>query len=210
MAVRAADMIPNYEEVVLELSLLYPEEFKNAHTGNAHTEDFIRIVAWEIYHKYDMKIGLNGKRGNPLDISDDALNYYGEGAGKTQHGVACNVIDVIRAAGSPAAKPTWIVFTDPQEASGAWVQPQDPFNNVVTPPTPVPPSKPEYAGDDVYNAISKQLDADYKKAGQALDDRCGCWFGRVDYSHYMDGLSVEAAIAKHRPEWLQALGIPNG
>jgi len=204
---KAANMIPNYEETVRELSLLYPDEFKNAHTGNAHTEDFIRIVAWELY-KLDIRFGLNGKRGNPNDISDDVVNYLGEGVGHTPEGTACNVIDVIKAAGSPQASVTWQVFSDPQDASGAWVVPTDPFNGEE--PIPTPPSTPGYAGDDVYNAISKQLDADYKKAGQILDDRCGCWFGRVDYDIYVTGMTVQASIEKHRPEWLEALGIPNG
>lgn len=78
---------------------------------------------------------------------------------------------------------------------------------VVPPVTPPAPVKPPYLGDAYYNQVSAVLDADYREAGQSLNAGSGCWFGRVDYEIYVEGLTPDAAIAKHRPEWRSALGL---
>jgi hypothetical protein len=49
---------------------------------------------------------------------------------------------------------------------------------------------------------------DYRRAGRpGLDDNCGCWIARTDYDIYVGGMTVQASIEKHRPEWCAALGI---
>ena len=105
---------PNYEAEVVRLKNQHPTEWANAHTGNAHTEDFVRIVA-EYLHELDPNVGLNGKRGNPNDISDDALNILDpiDGPGRTPDGERCWVVDFIASAGSPNASVTWQPFSDP-------------------------------------------------------------------------------------------------
>ena len=128
-------MIPNLTYVVEQTKADYPEAWKAAHMGGPHTEDFIKICAARM-HAIDPRFGLNGKRGNPADLSDDAVNVIGEGPGRTPQGVPCQVIDVIGSAGSANAYPTWQPFSNPQDASGAWVQPGDA-------PAPEPEPEPE-------------------------------------------------------------------
>lgn len=131
-------MIPNLIDLVRQTAVDYPEAWANAHTGNANTEDFIRILAARAHAMYP-QFGLNGKRGNPNDLSDDALNYVGEGGGRTPDGLPCSVIDVISAAGSPSAAPAWQVFSNPPEANGAWVRPADDAEVPEPEPEPEPP-----------------------------------------------------------------------
>jgi len=127
--------VPNMLAEVERCKRKFPQAWADAHTGNANTEGFIRILAADL-HLVDAKFGLNGKRGNPNDISDDAINYFGEGPGHdpTHGNTPVTVIDVIGAAGSPAAVPQWAVIDQP--GPGAWVKPMP---VVVNPPTPEPP-----------------------------------------------------------------------
>lgn len=102
-----------------------------------------------------------------------------------------------------------------------WHNPPVPqFGSVASPipqPTPVPPapSKPLYpsyedlGGDAGGIKITRLLEADYMRAGmRGLDGECGAWQQRVSYD-FLTGKckTVEEAIAKHREEWCQALGI---
>lgn len=144
----------------------FPEAWKNAHTGNEHTEDFIRLLAADC-HAADPRYGLNGKRGNANDISDDALNFVGAGPGHTPDGRPCTVVDVIVAAGSPAAQPGWNPIPDPVGSSGAWVQPST--------VDPVPgdgdsggtPSKPiEFPPRDLELEALLTLDIRYQDGGR--------------------------------------------
>jgi len=206
-------MIPNMLAEVEKCKKKFPQAWADAHTGNAHTEDFIRILASDL-HLIDPKFGLNGKRGVPSDLSDDALNYLchaSESTGRTPEGLPCVVIDVIGSAGTSAAYPTWQVFAQAPEANGAWVKPMP----VVNPPTPQPPTPtyPSYealGGDEGGKKITRQLEADYRRAGKpGLDGDCGAWQQRVSYD-FLTGIcaTVEESITKHRAEWCAALGIP--
>ncbi len=84
------------------------------------------------------------------------------------------------------------------------------------PPTPLPsqpsgyPSYEECGGDAAGAAISRQLEADYKRAGRAgLDGDSGLWHQRVCYDLLTRKVpTVQEAIAKHRKAWCDALGIP--
>lgn len=137
-------MIPNKLGRVEDLKNRNPEAWKNAHTGNANTEDFVRQLAAEL-HAEDPKWGLVGKRGNPADISDDALCYFGEGVGHdpTHNNTPITVVDFIAAAGSAAARPAWQVFTDPVTDAGpaAWVAPGSATPVPGPMPTPAPSPK---------------------------------------------------------------------
>lgn len=130
--------IPNCESVVARLAAAFPDEWRAAHTGGPDTEAFIRRLAYELHTTVDKRFGLNGKRGNPNDISDDALNFRGEGPGNdpTNGNSPITVIDVIAAAGSPDARPSWQVF-DTLPGPGAWVKPQ-PVGSATPVPVPTP------------------------------------------------------------------------
>lgn len=138
-------MIPNYLADVEQAKRDYPEAWAQAHTGGPRTEEFIRLLAARLHAK-DARFGLNGKRGNPADISDDVLNFKGEGPGHdpTDGHRPITVIDVIAAAGSPEARPVWQVFSD-LPGPGAWVQPAllpAPAPMPVPPPAPAPTPTP--------------------------------------------------------------------
>ena len=200
-------MIPNMLAEVERCQADYPQAWTDAHTGNSQSEDFIKLLAQHL-HALDVKFGLNGKRGNPSDLSDDALNYLcaaSESTGRTPEGLPCVVIDVIGAAGSTGAYPTWQVFSVAPEANGAWVQPGPVVP--VPPPVPSPPVMPPYPGDPVFDEIGVVLFGDYAQAGQSPNVGMGRWFGRTVYD-YLAGMPVADSIAKHRAEWRAALGLP--
>jgi len=189
--------IPNMLAEVERCKRKFPEAWKDAHTGNAHTEDFIRILASDL-HLIDARFGLNGKRGDPNDISDDAINYIGEGPGHDPvTGMPVTVFDVIRGAGGPNPQPSWDAINRP--GPGAWVKPK---------PVLVPrPTLPPYPGDEVFDQIGVVLFADYALAGQPPNPGMGRWFGRTVYD-YLAGMPMADSITKHRAEWRAALGLP--
>lgn len=160
--------VPNMLAHVESCKAKFPEAWKNAHTGNPNTEDFVRLVAADC-HAADPRFGLNGKRGNPNDISDDCLNFIGAGPGKTPDGVPCTVIDFIQAAGSPDAKPVWNPQSDPEGSSGAWVAPasvdpipgDDPGNSGSTPGKPI-----EFPPRDLELEALLTLDVRYQEGGR--------------------------------------------
>jgi len=196
-------VIPNYQHIVEQVKLAHPQAWKDAHTGNVGTEDFIRLVAAEI-HARDARCGLNGKRGDPKDISDDALNFYGEGTDydPTRNHAPCTVIDVIAGAGSPSAAPAWQVVSNPNAPSAAaWVAPSP-----VNPPPPAP-TLPPYPGDPVFDEIGNALFYDYALAAQPPNPGMGRWFSRTVYD-YLAGMPMADSITKHRAEWRAALGLP--
>ena len=50
--------IPNCLHIVTDLRDRFPDEWRNAHTGNARTEDFIRRLAWVLHSTVDARFGL--------------------------------------------------------------------------------------------------------------------------------------------------------
>ena len=79
------------------------------------------------------------------------------------------------------------------------------------PPSPPPPVGKPYPGDEVWDMVGAQLIADYRLAGRVLDAQSGRWFGRTIWDATNgDGtkvLTIPDSIAKHRAEWLAALGM---
>lgn len=189
-------MIPNLLSEVEACKREYPEAWQHAHTGSARTEEFIRLLAARC-HAISPRFGLNGKRGNPDDISDDCLNFKGEGPGHdpTNGNTPVTVIDVIGSAGSPAAYPTWQVFTN-LPGPGAWVKPS----------AAAQPPSTSYPGDETFDQIGAILWADYAEAGRVPDAAVGRWFGRTVFD-YIAGMSMSDSIKKHRAEWRAALGL---
>jgi hypothetical protein len=218
--------IPNLLHEVEAARQKYPEAWKNAHTGNAQTEDFNRLLARDVRAKYGDNWGMNGKRGNPNDLSDDVLAYSGEGTAiDVVNGGPMEIIDVIGGAGGPNPVPTWNVGPGGPGDKGTVVKvftvPGDPG---TTPPPTTDPCKackdelatlkansvPKvgYPGDHVWDQFGAVYLADVQRAGQTLNAQSFRWAGRTIHDDYMEGLSLEASIAKHRVEWCQALGIP--
>lgn len=211
--------IPNHIDVVRRLKAEYPAEWSAAHRGGPRTEDFVRRLAWEL-HKIDPRWGLNGKRGNPNDLSDDCVNYDGEASGgdydPTRGNAPVTVVDFIAAAPSgptgPDGTPAWSHPLTP--AAAAWVKPKPVAGGgtVGGGGTPIEPPKPAhkpYPGDAYYvNSIGAVLEADYAEAGQTLNAGSATWFGRVDYDHFVGGMTMDDSVKKHRAEWRAALGLP--
>ena len=139
--------IPNCERIIRDLAAQYPDEWRKAHNpsgGGPETEAFIRRVAWVLYSTVSPRFGLNGKRGNYNDISDDVVNWLGEGPGTDPAtGQPVTVIDVIAGAGGPDPKVYWGLIDSP--GPGGWVKPEpvgDSSSGGGGTPLPAPPSTP--------------------------------------------------------------------
>lgn len=128
--------IPNCQHIVERLSREFPDEWRKAHNpsgGGPETEAFIRRLAYVLHTTVSPNFGLNAKRGNYNDLSDDVVNWIGEGPGHDpKTGSPVTVIDVIGGAGGPDPRPMWMPFSD-LPGPGGWVKPE-PVAGVVTPP----------------------------------------------------------------------------
>jgi hypothetical protein len=145
--------VPNHRDDVAAAAARYPDAWRHAHTGDARTEEFIRLLARDL-HAINPRFGLNGKRGNPNDISDDALCYRGEGDqfDPTNGNAPVSVIDVIVGAGGPSPAPGWGTFPGNVHAA-AWVQPE-PVAEPVPAPTPTPAPVPPPIDTELHNRIA--------------------------------------------------------
>lgn len=149
--------IPNCQHIVAQLAAQYPDEWRKAHNpsgGGPETEAFIRRLAYVLHTTVDARWGLNGKRGSPNDISDDALNWRGEGPGHdpTNGNQPITVVDVIAGAGGPNPQPSWQVF-DTLPGPGAWVKPEPVGSGSGGGGTP-PPTPPQPTAQDLLSAIT--------------------------------------------------------
>lgn len=153
--------VPNCLDVVQRVAAEYPQEFREAHTGGPNTEKFIRRLAWVLYSQ-DKRWGLNGKRGDYNTISQDALNYFGEGPGTDpKTGSPITVVDVIGGAGGPNPQPSWQVFSD-LPGPGGWIKPEPVGSGSADGGTPSPTS-PQPTGPDL-----KKLQESVDKLAVAL------------------------------------------
>lgn len=203
-------MIPNYENIVVQTRNDYPRAWQHCHiAGDPEAWDFIILVSKRIY-ALDTRFGLNGKRGNPEDLSWDALNWIGTATDPP------NVIDVVLGAGGTNPQPTWGITN----TTGAYVNPTTKntyydygsgggTNPKPEPPKPKLPSYEELGGDASGVKVGNYLFHDYARAGSTGDPGMGVWFNRVMYDA-ISGIekSYDDSIAKHRPGWCQGLGIP--
>jgi hypothetical protein len=208
--------VPNMLAEVERLKTKFPQAWKDAHTNNANTEGFIKLLAAHL-HAINPAFGLNGKRGNPQDISDDAINFKGEGADfdPTDGDAPRTVIDVIGGAGGPNPFPTWAIVTKADAPVGAaWVKPGvPPITPTVTPtlpPTPPPPKFPPYPADEsVFDAVGAALFADFSEAHQTPNPQMLRFAFRVAYGWLTkEPADLNAALAKTRKEWRALLGLP--
>lgn len=126
--------------------------------------------------------------------------------------------DFVKGAGAVGATLRWGPDPEPYykhedgwDAHGDWSD-----EGPIPPTPPPPPAKPVYptyeelGGDSGGVAITRQLEADYIRAGRpGLDGGCGAWQQRVSYDFLTGKIkTVDASIAAHRKEWCDALGIP--
>jgi hypothetical protein len=197
-------MIPNYLEDVKQAAKDYPAQWSHAHVdGHPGKHDFILLLAARL-HKKDPRVGCNGKRGNPLDLSMDALNVLDDedGPGRTPAGKRCWVVDVIGGAGGSNPTPIWNAFSDPQASSGAWVAPK-----IASLPTPQYPPYPPNESD--VDGAGVALFADFGMSGQPPNPQMFRFAFRVAYSWLTQEVpDLPASVAKHRKEWRAILGLP--
>jgi len=204
-------VIPDYKADVEAAAKRYPEAFSHAHVdGDPRRWDFIRLLAFDLYAK-DKNIGLNGKRGNPNDLSMDALNYLDQidGPGRTPEGLRCWVVDVIGGAGGPNPVPQWGVQHDPVASSGAWVKPGTAPGPV---PIPVPPPVgfPYPDENTTVKAYQDRVRKAYNDAGRPFPDPNDSdafrWFSRYGFDCKTQ---PEPDVAnKQIADLRKALGLP--
>ena len=214
----------DYQGEVAAIAKKYPEAWKNAHTGGPGTEDFIRLLASHLFVLSGELVGLNGKRGNPDDISDDALAVYDVNGDVTDRtGKKMFIVDCIGGAGGPNPTPQWGSVGGP--SPGAWVKPA-PQGGVVVPP-PVKPfcpditvhskplcpdvkahdPKPVYPKDEsVWDEVFERLQADMRKKGQELNPQSARWAARTMYRTLVQGMEFKESVAKSEREWREILG----
>lgn len=131
----------------------YPEDWARAHNGTPAGNVYIRRVAWAVSQQIpQINCGLNGKRGNINDLSQDILAFPNAtgctDAGGTYAGLELH--DIIIAAGStdPNNPPRlgWgdaTADTITGGSQGAWVAPMSIGVPVpVPPPVTIPPFPP--------------------------------------------------------------------
>lgn len=218
-AATASAQVPNEKARIEQLARDNPNTFNCAHTPAACGRNFVKLVACKLNPEPSLgRWGLNGKRGNPKDLSYDALNWKGDGPGQDSFDPQNNpvtVVDFIQGAGASGASVSWTVFTDPVASSGAWVRPtckgdvpaDEVAPPIVCPVCPPPPVKPSYPGDVHGRTLGDVLWADYLEAGQSPNTGMGVWFWRTAWDAAIEGLTTEASIKKHRNEWRILLGL---
>lgn len=168
---------PDYTWLVAKVAGNFPKEWDlaNENKYGTRTDDFIKRFAWEA-HKVDPKIGLNGKRGNPFDISKDAVAYKNLTVPADKG--ACEVIDII--VGSNHT-PSWQDATLPNVA-GAWVEPQDP-GQAMSPdnPTTGDPGNSNRALQEQIDELKQQINeiaANSLKRGDNVSLKTQEWDGQ--------------------------------
>jgi hypothetical protein len=166
--------IPDERQFVIETANKYPREFREAHTGGANTELWIRLLAWELHSQRDQRWGLNGKRGDKNVISQDCVAWKGEGVGSDAHDNLrpMTVVDVIEGAGGNSPKPRWGVFNNPQTDSApggaTWIMPRPipGYHDSNNAPTPTDPKEPTV---DFNTQILNQFQLLNDKLGKVTD-----------------------------------------
>lgn len=185
---------------------------------------FVRLVAYDLNPSgFTSEYGWLSKAPGETQVdgwAEDAI------CGNADFNDLMNVVDLVTAAG---AQPPYTP-NNPAPSIGGSVKERRPTNHWRAPqplndeemdyllsgaePIPQPPAQyPSYedlGGDEGGKQITRQLEADYKRAGRpGLDGDCGAWQQRVSYDFLTGRITpVEAAIAAHRAEWCAALGIP--
>lgn len=211
-------MIPNYLRDVEAARSDYAEAWAHAHVdGDPRRHEFIKLLARDL-HAIDPHVALNGKRGDPDNLSMDAVNILctaAESDGRTPDQRPCVVVDVIAHAGAKppysgsnsAPTAAWNVYKTRVEGSGAHVDP------AVHAPDPPPPSSSSFPYPDEATAGSKFKDrvkAAYQAVGRTFPDPfdADAYFHFSRYGFSCHEMPETEAAAKHIAELRSALGAP--
>ena len=167
-----AQTVPNYRADVEACVSRYPAAWACAHTGRSCSADFVILCARDINRAKDARVGVNGKRGNPNDLSQDIIAYRGIGTAidVTRGNTPMEIIDVIVCAGGdpPRCEPSvdWGVAPGGPGDRGAWVDPWSvqPTAGGTPTPTPTPAPTPAPTVDlrpalDAIAALAQQVGA---------------------------------------------------
>lgn len=197
--------VPNESAVVQKLFDTGLYNLKTHDGQGAFTDAVVSTL-----HAKDSRFGHLKKKPGQTDVhghGEDAVLYLSDTPGQSQ------AVDFIGGAGGSNPQPAWQVDA-PRYSASDWADPTEHgFGGPSIPPQPPPPSMPSYeelGGDEGAKKITRVLESDYKRAGRpGLDGDSGAWLRRTDYDFLSGNVAtVEASVAKHRPEWCAALGIP--
>jgi hypothetical protein len=166
----------------------------------------------------DVVVALNGydEQWGHLKKKPGQTALHGHGEDSTLYKLPDGTawaVDFIGGAGGPSPTLRWGPDPVAYYTHADWLDPADHDGDhepPAPPSTPIYPSYEALGGDAGGIAITRQLEADYKRAGRpGLDGDCGAWQQRVSYD-FLTGVcaTVQESIAKHRAEWLAALGLP--
>lgn len=132
------------------------------HPGLIHRPHDFTAVVCAALHAVDPRFGLNGKRGNPHDRSEDCTAYLDDTSPLVgSDGRRIRIIDFIAGANGPSPSPAWIDQTQATIAAGTtgvWVQPDRVAPAPTPTPTPTPSPQPPPAPPSTdLSAIKAQL-----------------------------------------------------
>lgn len=125
-------------------------------------------------------------------------------------------VDFIGGAGGPNPQPGWMVGTHVYTHADAHDPTDHGLEDAPPPPRVTIPDYEALGGDAFGRAmIGVPLEADYRMAGQRLNDGSAVWSWRTCHSLMSalvqaNGQPIDAAgiVKKHRNEWRSILGLP--
>lgn len=163
--------MPNRVDIVTQLKDAHPEEWAAMNAGPDLR--FIKRLAATL-HAIDPNFGLNGKRGDPNNLSEDCVAYKNPTVDNGPE-----VADVVLAHGSPDARPGWLNVTKDSQgwnadgvreaepgAGAIWVQPPV----LLPPPQPTPPPPPppiDLRADVAALKVALEAEREARKAAHA-------------------------------------------
>lgn len=197
-------------DIANDVKLANPEAWNELKVPHQESRRFINLVSIALLEA-GIPGGVNLKRGGPQQ-SIDALALPNDTGASDSTGTyaGIEIIDIVNGAEGPNPSLTWNDVTQITIDSGNGGGWKAGSLDGDTPGAPVYPSYEELGGDEGGKKITRQLEADYRRAGRpGLDGDCGAWQQRVSYD-FLTGVckTVEESINKHRQEWCDALGIP--
>lgn len=121
----SAAQVPNYQREVEACRAKYPEAWACAHSGRGCATDFVILCARDIQTHVDGRVGLNGKRGNPNDLSQDILAFkdIGTAVDVTRGSAPMEIVDICGSCGALNQHVTWNPAPGGPGDRGAWVNP---------------------------------------------------------------------------------------
>ncbi|HXG88756.1 MAG TPA: hypothetical protein VNJ02_10505 [Vicinamibacterales bacterium] len=149
--------VPNRESDVHACAAKYPEAFACAHSGRPCSTDFVILCARDLGDGW----GVNGKRGNPRDLSQDILAFRdgGTAVDVTRGNAPMEIVDICGGCGAPGQRVVWSPGPGGPGDRGAWVDPfsVQPSSGAGGPgPAPFPSAGWEARHSDVLMRLAAQ------------------------------------------------------